>query len=146
MQLRDTVTGKPAGPASPFTGPHGGSFLPILVWSKGAVAAFKTAEGLRFWDLAGARWHPLSIPKEKAILPLVLSRDQKPLAVAFHAAPRFSQDSPRLEFWDVTTGKSVPFPVRLAAGSDERVTLDGRIFATDRGTVSAAGGTWTPAD
>ena len=44
--------------------------------------------------------------------------------------PQFSQDTPRLEFWDVTTGKSAPFPVRLAAGSDERVSLDGRIFAT----------------
>ena len=130
LQLRDTVTGKPAGPASPFTGPEGPSNLPILVWSKGAVAAFGTAEGVHFWDLAGARWYPLRIPNERSILPLILSRDQKPLAVVFHPAPRFSQDTPRLEFWDVTTGKSVPFPVRLAAGSDERVSRDGRIFAT----------------
>jgi len=94
------------------------------------VAAFGTAEGQRFWDLAGARWYPLSFPKEARLLPLILSRDRKPLAVVFHPAPQFSQNTPRLEFWDVTTGKSVPFPVRLAAGSDERVTLDGRIFAT----------------
>lgn len=129
LQLRDTLTGKPAGPASPF-GPDGFSQLPILVWSNGAVAAFDTAKGRRFWDLAGARWYPLSIPNESVTLPLVLSRDQKPLAVVFHPAPRFSQDTPRLEFWDVTTGKPAPFPVRLTAGSDERVTLDGRIFAT----------------
>ncbi len=129
LQLRDAVTGKPAGPASP--GQDRDCFLPILVWSKGAVAAFVTAEGQRFfWDLAGARRYPLSIPEEGTILRLILSRDQKPLAVVFHPAPRFSPDTPRLEFWDVTTGKSVPFPVRLAAGSDERVSLDGRIFAT----------------
>jgi hypothetical protein len=128
LQLRDAVTGKPAGPASP--GPNGMSFSPILVWSKGTVAAFKTAEGRRFWDVAGARWYPLSIPEEGTMLPLILSRDQKPLAVVFHPAPPFGQGTPRLEFWDVTTGKSLPFPVRLETGSDERVSLDGRIFTT----------------
>ena len=72
----------------------------------------------------------MQLPHDSVILPLILSRDQKPLAVVFHPAPRFSQHTPRLEFWDVTTGKAAPFPVRLAAGSDERVSLDGRIFAT----------------
>ncbi len=139
LQLRDTVTGKPdAGrfakpshdPASPFPGPDGMTFHSILVSSKGAVAAFDTAAGRRFWDLAGARWSPLQFRVGERVLPLSLSRDQKPLAVVFHPAAQFSQDTPRLEFWDVTTGKSAPFPVRLAAGSDEQVTLDGRIFAT----------------
>ena len=128
--------------------PDGDEFPPILVSSKGAVAAFGHAEGLRFWDLAG--------PVGSAAVPGLGGRScrsssaaaRNPWPSCFHPAPQFSQDIPGWSSGTSPPASRAPFPVRLAAGSDEQVSLDGRIFATvaGRSIVALVGPGHGPAD
>jgi WD40 repeat protein/tetratricopeptide (TPR) repeat protein len=132
LQLRKTETGEPAGPACvmPDPNPHVGS---LLLGSGQTVLC--NPDNREFWDLTGGKRYPFPVPADSdASLQPVLTLEGKPLAVVYHRVPRGTQGMPRLEFWDLTTGKRETFPIRLSTGSDERVGWNGRRFLTQEFT------------